>query len=92
MKPLVFCREVLGEVLMLAAVQEHVQSAAFVLHQVGRFAASIPLCVLFYGKGHSKYLALSGYTGIQGPRNTHGSEAGFDQDRSVYTFGWFGLK
>lgn len=34
MKPLVFCREVLSEVLMLAAVQEHVQSAAFVLHQV----------------------------------------------------------
>ncbi|CAM9782601.1 unnamed protein product, partial [Hapterophycus canaliculatus] len=33
MKPLVFCREVLGEVLMLAAVQEHVESAAFVLHQ-----------------------------------------------------------
>ncbi|CAM9976961.1 unnamed protein product [Ectocarpus fasciculatus] len=33
MKPLVFCREVLGEVLMLAAVQEHVQPAAFVLHQ-----------------------------------------------------------
>eukprot|EP00752_Nemacystus_decipiens_P012475 g11049.t1 len=32
-KPLVFCREVLNEVLMLAAVQEHVQSAAFVLHQ-----------------------------------------------------------
>ena len=36
MKPLVFCREVLSEVLMLAAVQEHVQSAAFVLHQVRR--------------------------------------------------------
>ena len=34
MKPLVFCREVLAEVLMLAAVQEHVQAAAFVLHQV----------------------------------------------------------
>jgi len=34
MKPLVFCREVLAEILMLAAVQEHVQSAAFVLHQV----------------------------------------------------------
>lgn len=29
-----FCREVLSEVLMLAAVQEHVQSAAVVLHQV----------------------------------------------------------
>lgn len=36
MKALVFCREVLSEVLMLAAVQEHVQSAAFVLHQVRR--------------------------------------------------------
>ena len=35
MKPLVFCREVLSEILMLAAVQEHVQSATFVLHQVG---------------------------------------------------------
>lgn len=35
MKPLVFCWEVLGEVLMLAAVQEHVESSAFVLHQVG---------------------------------------------------------
>lgn len=34
MKALVFCREVLGEVLTLAAVQEHVQSASFVLHQV----------------------------------------------------------
>lgn len=34
MKPLVFCREVLAEILMLAAVQEHVQSAAFILHQV----------------------------------------------------------
>ncbi len=36
MKPLVFCREVLAEILMLAAVQEHIQSAAFVLHQVRR--------------------------------------------------------
>lgn len=34
LKPLVFSREVLSEVLMLAAVQEHVQSAASVLHQV----------------------------------------------------------
>ena len=34
LKPLVFSREVLSEVLMLAAVQEHVQSAACVLYQV----------------------------------------------------------
>lgn len=34
LKPLVFSEEVLSEVLMLAAVQEHVQSAACVLYQV----------------------------------------------------------
>ncbi|CAN0333973.1 unnamed protein product, partial [Laminaria digitata] len=33
LKPLVFSSEVLSEVLMLAAVQEHVQSAACVLYQ-----------------------------------------------------------
>eukprot|EP00904_Undaria_pinnatifida_P008605 jgi/Undpi1/4875/HiC_scaffold_19.g08228.m1 len=33
LKPLVFSEEVLSEVLMLAAVQEHVQSAACVLYQ-----------------------------------------------------------
>lgn len=45
MAPLVFDREVLHQVLMLAGVQEHVQSAAFVLHQVGYIATAITTVV-----------------------------------------------
>lgn len=56
MAPLVFDREVLHEVLMLAGVQEHVQSAALVLHQVGHNYSNISYKHGSAGEEHCRVL------------------------------------